>query len=139
MKVIGYAFVVGDLFHVGHLQFLETAKKRSDYLIVGVLDDKAVKSYKRSPIIPLPERMRIVGALKCVDRVVIQPSRDPTETMKKLGCNGVRISFLFHGDDWETVPGTEYIESIGGRLVKPPYYKEQTTTKIIEKIKRMKE
>ena len=133
MKV-GYAFVVADLFHVGHLQFLETAKKHCDYLIVGVLTDNAVESYKRRPVIPFSERMRIVGALKCVNAVVIQPHRDPTETMKSLH-EGVEISLLFHGDDWKTVPGAEYIESIGGKLVKLPYYKEQTTTKIIEKIR----
>lgn len=136
---IGYAFVVADLFHIGHLQFLESAKKYCDYLIVGVLTDVATESYKRTPIIPLSERIRIVGALRCVDTVVIQSSRDPTETMKALVRAGIDIKILLHGDDWKEIPGTEYIESIGGKLVKLPYYKHHTTTQIIEKIRNIEE
>jgi len=131
MKV-GYAFVVADLFHVGHLQFLEKAKSHVDILIVGVLTDEATASYKRKPVIPLSERMRIIQALNCVDGVVEQDARDPTQTMKKLL---VHIDVLFHGDDWNQIPGRTYIESIGGKLVTLPYYTAQTTTRIIEQIR----
>ncbi len=79
--------------------------------------------------------------MKPVNMVVIVKNRDCTPMMRKLISQGWKLSFLFHGDDWD--PNTdedlkksrEYIESVGGRLVLTPYHKEQNTTKIIEKIK----
>ena len=74
---IGYTDGVYDLFHVGHLNMIETAKKNCEYLIVGVHSDEVVHQYKhRYPIIPEEERARIVGAVKGVDRVVINEVRD---------------------------------------------------------------
>jgi len=61
------------LFHVGHIEILELAKKEGDYLIVGVYDDQTVNSYqgKNLPIMNLYER--VLGVLSCryVDEVVI--------------------------------------------------------------------
>lgn len=134
--IIGYSFVVGDLLHVGHLQCLELCKTQCDYLIVGVLTDKAVESYKRKPVIPFKERLRLVEALECVDFAVKQPSRDPTSTLKRLTKQGYKVSLLMHADDWNEIPGEKYIKSIGGHLVCTPYFWDlPTTTGIIEKIR----
>lgn len=132
---VGYAFVVGDLFHVGILRFLRFAKGLCDFLIVGVLTDEATASYKRRPFIPFDERVDIVNSLKYVDMVVAQNSRDTTETLKGLVREGWNIELLIHGDDWPEVPGADYIRSIGGRVVRTPYYTLQSTTKIIDEIK----
>ena len=70
--VVVYTFMVGDLFHVNHVRFLELAKTYGDKLIVGVLSDEAVESYKRTPIFPLEDRLIIIAAQKCVDTVVVQ-------------------------------------------------------------------
>ena len=129
----------GDLFHIGHLQFLEKCKQACDFLIVGVISDEGVARYKRKPIIPLAERMRIIGALKCVDRVVAQNERDPTATMKNLAEKGDNIQLLFHGSNWHAVPGTEFIEGRGGKLFQPPYYELQSTTNSIKKIRSCKQ
>ena len=133
----GYAFVVGDLFHYGHLQFLETCKRHCDRLIVGIYTDELTDSYKRKPVIPFEERFHIISALKCVDEVRKVHSKDATPMLKQLVEEGYDIKLLFHGDDWspEEVGGKAYIESIGGKLIQPPYYEGQSTTKIIEKIK----
>ena len=67
----GYVQGVFDLFHIGHLNLLRRAKACCDYLIVGVVSDDIVKSYKnRMPCIPLDERMAIVEAVRYVDEVV---------------------------------------------------------------------
>ena len=129
MEIVGYTFHVGDLFHVGHAHQLRECRKYCDVLICGLLTDESVESYKRKPIIPLLERMTIYSLLKCVDRVVSQDSRDPTENLKHY-----KPDILFHGDDWGDIPGKEWIEANGGRLIKTPYYQGQSTTKIIEKI-----
>uniref|UniRef100_A0A1A9W0P7 ethanolamine-phosphate cytidylyltransferase n=1 Tax=Glossina brevipalpis TaxID=37001 RepID=A0A1A9W0P7_9MUSC len=62
-----------DLFHVGHLDFLEKAKQLGDYLIVGLHTDPVVNSYKGSnyPIMNLHERVLSVLACKYVNEVVI--------------------------------------------------------------------
>lgn len=135
--ITGYAFLVGDLFHYGHLQFLETCKRHCDCLIVGIYTDELTESYKRRPVIPFEERFRIISALKCVDEVRTVRSKDATPMLKQLVEEGYNLKLLFHGDDWlpEEVKGKAYIESIGGELIQPPYYEGQSTTKIIEKIK----
>jgi cytidyltransferase-like protein len=127
--VIGYTFHCGDLFHYGHLRQLEMCREYCDYLIVGILTDQAIASYKRLPIIPYPWRVAIYEALKCVDKVVPQASRDPTENLELL-----RPDILFHGDDWEDFPGKDWIEAHGGQAIKTPYFYPLSTTRIIETI-----
>jgi len=125
-----YAYVVGDLLHFGHLKALQQAKALGDYLIVGVLTDEAVKTYKRWPIIPFEERLELVANLKCVDEVVRQDTLDPTENLKKLD-----VDIVVHGDDWdEDFPGAAYMRSIGKKAIRTAYYKGQSTTDIIERI-----
>lgn len=127
--VVGYTFHAGDLFHYGHLHQLLESRKHCDYLIVGILTDQAVASYKHWPIIPFLWRIAIYDALECVDQVVPQNSRDPTENLKLLAPD-----VLFHGDDWPDIPGREYIESIGGRVIVTPYFHGLSTTKIIKTV-----
>lgn len=127
-----YAFVVGDLFHIGHLNALKQAKALGDYLIVGVLTDEAVKAYKREPVIPFWERATIIAGFEgIVDEVMLQDELDPTANLRKLG----DVDIVVHGDDWgEDFPGAEYMRSIGKKAIRIKYYKWRTTTGIIEKI-----
>lgn len=127
--VVGYTFHCGDLFHYGHLRQLEACREHCEYLIVGILTDQAIASYKRLPIIPYPWRAAVYEALRCVDRVVPQDSRDPTENLKWL-----QPDVLFHGDDWEDFPGQDWIEAHGGKAIKTPYFHPLSTTRIIETI-----
>ncbi len=127
-----YAYVVADLLHIGHLRALQQAKALGDYLVVGVLTDEAVVAYKRQPVIPFEERMELLISLKCVDEVVRQDTLDPSENLKVLG----DIDIVVHGDDWdENFPGAEYMRSVGKKVVRTKYYKGQSTTVIIERIK----
>jgi len=140
--IVGYAFVVGDLLHFGHVNFLRQCKKYCDYLIVGVYKDELAMEYKRKPIIPYEERLEIVKELKTVDLVipVYAGERDQSIPLKRLAKKGWKIKYVFHGTDWD--PKTDkdllstkkYIESIGGELIQPPYTKGVSTTLIIEKI-----
>jgi len=133
---VGYVFVVADLFHAGQLRHLRMAEKLCDFLIVGVLTDVAVATYKRKPITPFDERVDIINALDFVDMVVRQDDRDPTETLKRLTKDGWQVDLLIHADDWPEIPGSEYVKSVGGRIVRTPYGKSlSSTTKIIEKIR----
>ena len=130
-KVVVYASVVGDLLHIGHLKLLEQAKMFGDYIIVGVVTDKGCKKYKREPIIPFKERKELIKAIWCVDKVVSQSGQDPTGNLKA----DQSIDILVHGDDWdENYPAFEYMRKMGKEVVRLPYYKKQSTTKIIARI-----
>ena len=66
-----------DLFHIGHLNLLNNAKKYCDILIAGVNSDKLVKSYKnKQPVIGEDERAEIVRNIKAVDKVFIVDTLD---------------------------------------------------------------
>lgn len=68
---IGYVPGVFDLFHTGHLVLIERCKERCEHLIVGVLTDELVEYYKgKKPVIPLKDRMRVIGGLRAVDEVI---------------------------------------------------------------------
>lgn len=129
-----FASVCGDLFHVGHLNYLRQSKALGDYMIVGVLTDEAVMAYKRKPVIPFEERIEMVENQKGVDEVIRMESVDPAELLKRLG----DIDVITHGDDWgEDFPGAEYMRSRGKKAIRTKYYPFQSTTKIIEEIKDM--
>ena len=66
----GITFGTFDVFHYGHLRILERTRELCDYLIVGVSSDELNFSKKgRNPYYSFEERLRIVGALRCVDEV----------------------------------------------------------------------
>ena len=139
---IGYAFLVADLLHFGHLHFLNECKKHCDFLIAGIYTDELTETYKRKPIIPYSERAELVRNLKPVDMIVAVHNRDCTPTLKKLIEDGWNVKCLFHGTDWnpekddDLRKSKEFIESVGGELIQPEYYEGRTTTSIIKEILR---
>jgi len=62
-----------DLLHVGHVRYLEEARRLGDVLFVGVNSDAAVARLKGKgrPLMPATERMEILAALRPVDHVVV--------------------------------------------------------------------
>lgn len=133
---IGYTTGTFDLFHVGHLNLLEKAKENCEILIVGVSTDELVKDYKGElPVIPFEDRIRIVGALKCVDKVIAQ------KTLNKLDVlPDIQYDVLFHGDDWKN---TKMYNEIEEKLRKQkvsciyfPYTKSVSTKSIKERIQK---
>ena len=62
-----------DLFHAGHVDFLEECKKKGDYVIVGLHTDVEVNRYKGAnyPVMNLHERVLSVLACRYVDQVII--------------------------------------------------------------------
>ena len=131
---VGYTDGVYDLFHVGHLNMIETAKKSCECLIVGVHSDEVVHQYKhRYPIIPEEERARIVGAVKGVDRVVINEVRDKLTLLERY-----HFDVVFIGDDWKGTERWNNFERIQGEqnvdVIYVPYTKGISTTDIRKKI-----
>src|SRR3989338_7766674 len=109
IKHIAYSGVVGDLFHYGHLQSLQFAKSIADYNIVGVFSDGVVEQYRSKPACNLQERKAVLQNIRCVDRVVVQHSRDSTENLKLIHEEFPNTEIiLVHGDDLNYVHGSEY-------------------------------
>lgn len=94
---IGYTQGVFDMFHIGHLNLINNAKKRCDYLIVGVNSDRLVEDYKnRSPVIKENDRAEIVRNLKAVDECIIVDTLDKIAIYEKIHFDAV-----FIGSDWK--------------------------------------
>lgn len=132
---IGYTTGVFDMFHIGHLNILKEAKKRCDYLIVGVSTDEVVIQYKnKTPIIPFEDRMEIVQAIRYVDKVVVQSSMDKMEAWQYL-----KFDVMFHGDDWKNSSlYQKYIDEfskVNVEIVFLPHTKGISSTKICEQLK----
>ena len=131
---VGFTDGVYDMFHVGHLNMIRTAKSYCDKLIVGVHSDEIVESYKhRKTIINECDRREIVGAIKDVDEAVINYTRDKMELWKKY-----HFDVIFIGDDWK---GTErwnnfekVLAEVGVSVEYIPYTKGVSTTQIREKL-----
>jgi len=90
-----YADMVGDLFHLGHINMLKQAREYGDYLIVGIHSDKTVESYKRKPILSESERYEIVKNCKLVDEVITDAPLVITQDYIKEN----KIDVVVHGDD----------------------------------------
>ncbi len=117
-----YVGMSADMIHPGHLNIIRTA---SGYgrVIVGVLTDKAIASYKRLPYLAYDQRKQIVESIKGVDEVISQDTLDYVPNLEK-----VRPDYVVHGDDWKSGPQAEtrsrVIEALagwGGELIEPTY------------------
>jgi glycerol-3-phosphate cytidylyltransferase len=113
LPVIGYAPGAYDLFHIGHLNVLRHAAENCDHLIAGVVaDDVLVQTKGRAPVIPLAERMEIVGALRFVDQVHAEVVPDKVETWRQVG----GFDVIFKGDDWRGTEKGDRLEADFGAL-----------------------
>lgn len=98
---IGYASGFFDLFHIGHLRYLELAAQHCEKLIVGVPSDTIVRADQRpKPFTPCDQRMAIIAALRCVTEVVrVEVSMEQPSAflpwIKRLGNPAI-----FVGEDW---------------------------------------
>ena len=132
--IIGYTQGTYDMFHIGHLNLLRNAKAQCDFLVFGVNSDELVKQYKRqSVIVPLAERMDIVGSIRYVDQVISCDSLD-----KMIAFEKVHFNRLFIGDDWKGNPRWEetgrIMKEVGVELVYLPHTQGTSSTMLRDKL-----
>lgn len=115
-----------DIIHSGHIAIIKKAQALGK-LIIGVLSDEAVASYKRFPLLPFEERKSIVENINGVYKVVEQKELSYAENLR-----AIKPDFVVHGDDWKegfqkTIRDevVAILEEQGGELVEYPYSKEQ--------------
>jgi D-beta-D-heptose 7-phosphate kinase/D-beta-D-heptose 1-phosphate adenosyltransferase len=121
-----------DLLHVGHVKYLEAAKKLGDVLIVAVNGDDSVKRLKGEtrPLNKCEDRMRMLAALKSVDWVVPFAEDTPARLIGR-----VLPDLLVKGGDYkpEQVAGYDDVTRNGGQVVILDFYDGYSTTRIIER------
>ena len=125
---------VFDLLHVGHLRYLQHARGLGDALIVGVNSDRSVRRIKGPgrPITAEAERAEVLGALACVDGVVIFDEETPYDLIA-----AVQPDVLVKGADWaaDAIIGRDVVEARGGRVVRVAIEQGHSTTNIVDKIR----
>jgi rfaE bifunctional protein nucleotidyltransferase chain/domain len=123
-----------DLLHVGHVRYLEGAKKEGDRLVVAVNSDESIRGLKgpSRPILPESDRAELVAALGAVDYVVIfsEPTVAPLLELltPDVHCKGTDYTL-------ETVPERETVKRYGGRIAIVGDPKDHSTTDLLSRLK----
>jgi glycerol-3-phosphate cytidylyltransferase len=125
---IAYAPGVYDLFHIGHLNVLRNAKERCDHLIAGVVTDElALRVKGLEPIVPLDERLAIVGSIRYVDEAVAEDLPHKLEMWERL-----RFNAIIKGDDWQGTDRGDKLEAdfaeVGVEVIYVPYTMQTSST-----------
>jgi D-beta-D-heptose 7-phosphate kinase/D-beta-D-heptose 1-phosphate adenosyltransferase len=133
-KKIGFTNGCFDLIHQGHIFYLKEARKRCDFLILGLNSDSSVRRIKGKdrPIINQKERCEILQNFNFIDRIVIFNEETPIKLIKKLKPN-----YIFKGDDYSLrdVVGYKEMKEWAGKVILIKCVKGKSTSNIIRKIK----
>jgi D-beta-D-heptose 7-phosphate kinase / D-beta-D-heptose 1-phosphate adenosyltransferase len=124
-----------DILHIGHVRYLEEAKKLGDILIVGLNSDLSVKKLKgrERPFMPESERAELVAALGSVDYVTIFHEGTPEALISEI-----RPDIHVKGGDYKSpskLPEAKIVNSYGGKVVILSETKGRSTTGLIDKIR----
>ena len=117
-----------DILHIGHVRYLQHAKRLGDVLIIGLNSDRSVSGIKPGrPVNSEKNRAEVLAALAVVDYVVVFPEKTPYNLIK-----AVKPDILVKGGDWkkEDIIGSD----VAKETYSLPYVKGISTTGIIEKI-----
>jgi phosphoenolpyruvate mutase len=135
-KKLVYIPMAADILHPGHLNIITEGQKLGE-VVIGLLTDEAIASYKRVPYMKYGQRLQVVNNIKGVNRVVPQTTLDYRPNLRKL-----KPDYLVHGSDWRSgvmsKPREQAIAVIaewGGKLVEPEYTKDVSSTNIILDLK----
>lgn len=119
-----YVGMSADVVHPGHLNVISKATEFGR-VILGLLTDQAIASYKRLPFMSYEQRLVVMENIKGVDTVVPQTTLDYTENLRKL-----RPDYVIHGDDWKEgvqartrAKVIEVLSEWGGELIEVKYTK----------------
>lgn len=134
---------VFDILHVGHVTYLEAAKKMGERLVVGINDDDSVRSLSKGPERPIhPEdaRASVVAALRAVDATFIFSEPTPLELI-----TAIQPDVLVKGGDYDPdetdaskktyMVGSTEVKSYGGYVAAIPLVAGFSTTAAVNKMR----
>lgn len=130
-----YIGMSADLLHPGHLNIIENARKyagEDGEVVVGLLTDKAIASYKRLPYMSYDQRKVVMENVKGVTRVIPQETLDYVPNLV-----AEKPDFVLHGDDWKTGVQAQTRQRVvdvmaewGGKVVDIPYTQGISSTQL---------
>lgn len=124
---------VFDVLHVGHVRYLQQARKLGDRLVIGVNTDHCTARLKglTRPFVPQEERCELLAALACVDYVTLFDESTP-EALLEI----IQPDIHAKGGDYdiESMPETAVVRSHGGTVVILPLVAGRSTTDLVHRI-----
>ena len=136
MNKIVYVGMCADLIHHGHLNIIKEAKKYGD-VVVGLLTDSAIASYKRLPALSYEERKIVVENIVGVSKVIPQETLDYIPNIEEL-----KPDYVVHGDDWKEGVQKQVRQGVidklnewGGEVIDVPYTKGVSSTELHNHLK----
>jgi len=128
---------VFDLVHVGHTRCLEDARSRGDLLVVAINSDASAEALKGKghPVVPEDERLEVLAALSFVDYVTVFEEPTADALLQQL-----RPNLYAKGADYtlKTLPEKDTLKDLDIKAVFVGDKKSHSTTKMIQKIQKMK-
>lgn len=122
-----------DLLHVGHVRYLQDARRLGDFLIVGLNSDSSVRQLKgeERPVQTESDRAEILAALSGVDYVVIFSEETPLHLIE-----AIKPDVLVKGGDWtiDKIIGSQFVILNGGEVKSLPFHQGRSTSSIIQKV-----
>ena len=132
---IVYVGLSADILHEGHINILKIASSYGD-VVVGLLTDQAIASYKKIPYLNFKQRKVVLENLRYVKKVIPQKTLDYVHNL-----NIVRPNYVVHGDDWKKGIQKKTRDRVlkalkkwSGKLIEPKYTKNISSTIIKNKI-----
>jgi D-glycero-beta-D-manno-heptose 1-phosphate adenylyltransferase len=123
-----------DVLHVGHLRYLEGAKRAGSRLLVAINSDASARRLKGSgrPVVPLEERVELIAALECVDWVTWFEEDGVEAVLRRL-----RPEIHAKGTDYtvETVPERGTARELGIRTIIVGDPKEHASSDLLRRIR----
>ena len=130
-----YVGLSADILHEGHINILKTASQYGN-VIVGLLTDEAIASYKNIPYLDFKKRKVVVENIKYVTKVIPQNTLDYVDNL-----NLIKPNYVVHGDDWKNGVQKKTRDRViktlkkwSGKLIEPKYTKNISSTEIKNKI-----
>jgi phosphoenolpyruvate mutase len=130
-KKIVYVGLAADILHKGHINILKTANKYGT-VIVGLLTDQAIASYKNIPYLDYKKRKVVIENIRYVKKVIPQNTLDYVPNLKLI-----KPDYVVHGDDWKKGVQKKTRERVimtlkkwSGKLIEPNYTKDISSTLI---------
>ena len=124
-----------DTLHVGHIRYLEGARREGDILVVGVNADSSVRNLKGPgrPILDENARAQLVAALRCVDYVLLFAEPNVEALLEEL-----RPDVHAKGTDYtaDTVPERAVAARLGIRVAIVGDPKDHSTRELLESIRK---
>lgn len=132
-----YIGMSADLLHPGHLNIIEQARKLGGEIIVGLLTDKAIASYKRLPYMSFEQRKIVIENVKGVSQVIPQETLDYIPNLRKI-----KPDYVLHGDDWKEGVQAQTRQRVidtmkewGGKVIDIPYTKGISSSQLNKVLK----